>query len=128
MKAILSLTILLSSFAAKADIIKCYFTEPFLTVTYSMTQSKLTVKDEATQDTYSIKAVSFQIKGPGQFELWNSSNKAIMELDLNFQGSDGMSDNIYPYTAMYLNKGIGILYGGCTSNFVNEVVSAENLN
>lgn len=100
--------------SAKADIIKCTYTEPFISTTYSMTQSKLTIEDHSAQIINVIRNVSFQIMGPGEFELWDKNRQVVHRLFLDFKGSDGMSDRIYPYTGVR-----GGQYGGCTSNFLH---------
>jgi uncharacterized membrane protein len=97
--------------SAHADVIKCYFTEPFLTLTYSTTESSLAVSDPEAEATE--RNVSLQIMGAGAFELWNAQNIAVLRLTLDNKGSDGMSDRIYPYSAMRLPSA---QYGGCTSN------------
>ncbi len=95
MKFTLIAIALLLAPVAKADNIKCFFTEPFIITTYSMSKSTLTIKamDEKTEV---IKNVSFQIKGAGDFVLMNKDNKVIQTLKLNNNGSDGMSDRIFP--------------------------------
>ncbi len=113
MKTFLVFLTLLSSSLAHADIIKCYFTEPFYTTVYSMTQSKLTTTESLTGKIVYRKNVSFQIKGPGTFELLSLNGQVLQTLTLDYQGSDGMSDKVYPYTVNA--PGIGI--GGCTSNY-----------
>jgi len=122
MKAVLSLIVSMAAFSAQADIIKCSFTEPFLNVTYSMTQSKLTI--QTPEGTSSVKNVSFQIKGAGNFELFDENNNVLMTLTLDGQGSDGMSDYTYPYTAEFANASTwanaGI--GGCSSNFLPKSI------
>jgi uncharacterized membrane protein len=60
-----------------------------------------------------IKNVSFQIKGPGKFELVGKDGKVLQELTLNQNGSDGMSEIVYPYEAK-----AGPLFGGCSSNYL----------
>ena len=107
--------------AASADIIKCMFTEPFMTTTYSMVKQSLTIEDNVMNTKQVIRNVSFQIKGPAQFELWSKNKTILQKLDLNFTGSDGMSDTTYPYSVQWLNKG---LHGGCTSNFLH---ASENV-
>lgn len=97
--------------SAQADVIKCTFTEPFISLEYSMTQSSLKISG-ADISTYTIKNVSFQIFGPGSFELWDKNKNAVVILQMDFNGSDGMSDYTYPYSASY--DGV---QGGCTSNF-----------
>lgn len=106
--------------SAQADIIKCSFTEPFINLEYSMTQSSLTVSG-ADFATYTVKNVSFQIFGPGSFELWNQNKNTVVTLQMDNNGSDGMSDYVYPYTAIYNGQ-----YGGCTSNFAPKQLGSWN--
>ena len=40
----------------------------------------------------------------------------MVTLTLDNQGSDGMSDAVFPYSAVWKNKDHGTLHGGCTSN------------
>lgn len=120
MKIVALLSVLLTSVFANADIIKCSFTEPFLNVTYSMTQSKLTVVEEVMGKKTVTKNVSFQIKAAGTFELFDKNNNVIMTLSLDNKGSDGMSQTVFPYTATFTDKANwangGV--GGCTSNYL----------
>ena len=106
---------------ASADIINCSFTEPFYTTTYSMVQQSLTVKD-IEGNVSVIPNVSFQIMGPAHFELWDADRNVLQVLMLNYSGSDGMSDNIYPYdvksSGKVYNPGANGGIGGCTSNFL----------
>ena len=99
---------------AHADILVCHFTEPFYTLTYSMTQSKLTL--ESPEQKSEIAKVSFQIAGAGDFELRDRNGAVAVKLLLNGAGSDGMSDAVYPYDATWVAN--GNLRGGCTSNFL----------
>lgn len=115
-KIIIAGTLLLASIS-QADIIKCSFTEPFVDSTYSMTQSTLSYHSVAPEFNKVIKNVSFQIKSAGVFEL-KKDGKVLQTLTLSGKGSDGMSDNTYPYEVadssmpQYANSG----NGGCTSN------------
>lgn len=104
-------TALFSSLAC-ADIIKCYFTEPFIQTTYSMAQQTLSLyrMDEQTEI---IKNVSFQIKEAGKFEIVAKDGEILQELTLNHNGSDGMSENVYPYEVKW-----GVFFGGCSSNYL----------
>jgi uncharacterized membrane protein len=120
MKALFFITALIVSTAAQADIIKCSFTEPFVEIQYSMTQSSLTVTS-ADEPTYVVKNVSLQILGAGYFELWNAQKNTVVQLSLDFNGSDGMSDYTYPYTAQWNGY-----WGGCTSNFLHKELSNQN--
>ena len=121
-KLVLTAAILLASIASQADIITCNFTEPFIVSSYSMAQQSLTYYSNSgpngEQVTTVIKNVSFQIKDAGSFELTSKDGKVLQALTLNKKGSDGMSDNIYPYDVKDNSMG-GMAnsgYGGCQSN------------
>ncbi len=108
---ILALT---TSSQALADVITCHFTEPFISTTYTLNDQSLTITTLGENAPAVIKDVSFQILGPGQFELTSKEGKTLQKLDLNFKGNNGMSDDIYPYEARYEATG-RTLYGGCQS-------------
>jgi hypothetical protein len=97
---------------AKADIIRCTFTEPFVTTVYSTTQSTLALRYETEGREDIIKNVSFQIMSAGHFELWGPDRQPLQRLRLSHNGSDGMSDRQYPYSVEWISRG---LRGGCTS-------------
>lgn len=119
-KTIIATTLLLASIS-QADIIKCSFTEPFINTTYSTGQSTLTY-DGADMKTVVVKNVSLQIKSAGVFELVSKDGKVLQILTLNNQGSNGMSDTIYPFEVkdnspiMTANGG----FGGCVSNHLKS--------
>ncbi len=98
-----------------ADIIKCSFTEPFISSTYSMTQSNLVYKD-AEGTVTEIKNVSFQIKSAGLFELVDKNGVVLQILNLNNQGSDGMSDRLFPFDVKDSTELTRKGQGGCESN------------
>lgn len=115
-------TILLIATISNADIIKCTFTEPFINTTYSTSKSELTYEGIEFKK-YTVKNVSFQIKSAGVFELVSKDGKVLQTLTLNNQGSNGMSDTIYPFevkdnsSIMTANNGIG----GCSSNQLKSI-------
>ena len=117
---VFALSILFAS-VSHADIIRCTFTEPFVNSTYSMTESKLTYVDFENKVT-EFKNVSFQIKGPALFELVAQDGTILQTLNLNNNGSDGMSDYVFPYevkdSTMLTGANGGI--GGCTSNYLHK--------
>jgi hypothetical protein len=118
MKKLVLALALVAPFFAQADIIVCHYTEPFITTTYSMTQSTLTVENYGDQTKTVMKNISFQIVGSNQFQLWNKNKEVVQTMNLNFQGSDGMSDLTYPYDSYFTAGPGGNLGGGCTSNFL----------
>jgi len=114
------------SLMGHADIIRCGFTEPFVTSEYSTTTSVLTYVEDITGTKHSIRNVQFQIRGPGKFELIKKTGEVLQVLELNYQGSDGMSDFQYPYSVIDKSRVAGKLnQGGCTSNFFQEKDSDE---
>lgn len=84
-KFMTALTLAVSSIAfshpAVADIIKCDFTEPFLSTEYSMAQQTFTIIDPVSEHPKTVrtilKNVSFQIKDAGKFELVDANKKII---------------------------------------------------
>lgn len=115
MRLLLVVLALSTSAVTNADIIKCRFTEPFITTTYSMAQQSLTIEG-VDRPRQVLRNISFQILGPGRFELWNGNRVVIQRMRLNFAGSDGMSDYVYPYAGQLVRAN---LHGGCTSNFLH---------
>lgn len=59
--------------------------------------------------------VSFQIKDAGVFELTSKAGVVLQSLTLDRQGSDGMSDRLYPYSVI-ANRNGETQHGGCFSN------------
>lgn len=112
-KLFLCAALVLPAFA-QADIIKCSFTEPFITTTYSMAQQSLTIENMSDNTRQVLRNISFQIKGRGKFELWDANKQLLQKLNLNFHGSDGMSNRVYPYEGKFRDHS-----GGCTSNFLH---------
>lgn len=102
--------------AGHAEIIKCVFTEPFVTTVYNMHQSTLTYKGFDSRPTIN-KGVSFVIRSAGVFELVKDG-QVYQTLTLNNKGSDGMSNTVYPYEVKDagLDKMANNGFGGCSSS------------
>lgn len=111
--------VLLALSPAKADIIKCTFTEPFYATEYSTTTQKLKISGSEIVTKY-VNNVSFQIIAPGTFEIVGPNNVVIQRLYLTGAGADGMSSFVYPFKVKWMthlydaNHGIG----GCESNYL----------
>jgi hypothetical protein len=110
---LLAAALLSGASSARADIVRCVFTEPFITTVYNTNQSTLTIFHDVGNREDAPAFLSFQIIKPGFFELWNSKNEVVQRLQLSFRGSDGMSDQVYPYEVEWVPMK---LHGGCTSN------------
>jgi hypothetical protein len=110
-KLVLLLSTIVLPGAAHADIFRCYFAKPFLTVTYSMAQQKMTTEGPKVRKRV-FTNVRFHVRSATQFEL-KKDDKVLMSMKLSRKGSDGETYYAYPYEAMWNGKG-----GGCESNFL----------
>lgn len=118
MKKILFLFALtsLSYHLALAENIKCIFTEPLVTTEYQVAQSKLSFVGDA-KNSKLIEGVSRQVLSPTKFQLVDQTGRILQILSLTQNGSDGMSDRVYPYEAEDFSIQNGLsLFGGCFSN------------
>ncbi len=102
---------ILASPSARAEKFDCGFTEPFLTVTYDTATQVLVIKDEVMNTVRTQRAISFSVAGPGIFLLRDSKGTEVARLELTHEGSDGMSETVYPYSVTY-----GSWTGGCESS------------
>lgn len=125
MKSLIFTSLIVITSISQADVIKCIFTEPFVGSVYSMTQSTLTYSIAGEDKPIVLKDVSFQIKAAGVFELVAKDGKVLQKLTLNNQGSNGMSDTIYPYDVKDDSNHAGYGVGGCTSNYQKAVEPKE---
>ena len=103
-RILISATIIMSGFSAKAAIITCFFTEPFYTVTYTTGTRLLRVRNDTEHRDELIQDVGLLIVGSGKFELRTKEGQLLMTLKLTGNGRDGMSDRVYPYDARYEAK------------------------
>lgn len=108
--------------AASADVIRCTFTEPFVSMTYSMTQSTLEMVTPDGSET--VPNISFQILGAGEFALWDATSAPVVTMTLDNAGSDGMSDTVFPFSAVR-PWGDNEQQGGCWSNHLPRVGSEQ---
>lgn len=92
-----------------AATLTCYFTEPFLQVKID------TTKELATIFEYGEKSLEFPIQNlePGDKVSTADFGPYTLVFTEDGQGSDGMSDVIYPYSAVLKQNGKNDLHGGC---------------
>lgn len=128
-----------------ADVLNCTFTEPFFSVTFEPETGKVTysgIDEEAAQDDITLEVLAektlttdgklvpvvaagesvdqfYAIFG-SKFELQDENGNVLMSLTLDMQGSDGMSDNQYPFSAEYDGH-----FGGCETQRYPAVNSVE---
>jgi hypothetical protein len=133
-KMLLVLAMSALSLSAKANILRCDFTEPFFNITYNSktkvtTYTGVELYNEETQgfDEIVIGKESKLIpvdnsrgaKG-SQYVLVNEEGKVLLKLKLSFNGSNGMSDHTYPFEAWY-----GEFIGACDTKNTPAVETYE---
>ena len=94
----------------------CQFTEPFYTLRYRFESQILTI-ESLSMDTYEtqVKHLATERKinnkkstEPKYIIREKGKKESLLLAHKNNKGSDGMSDEVYPYEAQYTD-----LYGGC---------------
>lgn len=122
-KIFLASTITAFSFSSFAlDTLTCGFTEPFITVQYDANTKVVTKTgpenyNEATGEFLKVvisENAEIQFAAPDQVGVYNlvdvATGTVLLSMQLNGSGTDGMSDQIYPFSAVYENN-----YGGCST-------------
>jgi hypothetical protein len=114
----IAVALALTAGESQADVLHCSFTEPFFTITFDSATGKVTwlspdVFDESGKmvpETLAEDARLFVANpdGDGRTFLLGTDKKYLMQLRLTGEGSDGMSENIFPFEAKYYAH-----IGGC---------------
>jgi uncharacterized membrane protein len=113
------------------DKLYCVFTEPFFNITFDPSDQSVTYLGVENYDEASDSFIPEIIAQNGQlikvstgsewgdypqygstFELRGDQGEVILRLTFDLQGSDGMSDSSYPFSATYGDEQ-WILFGGC---------------
>ena len=102
---------------AKADIIKCSFTEPFITTSYDTALRRMTVTYDVQKRRRVFDSVSMREMRPRAFEFRSADGRVLQRVERTCRGSDGMSDRVYPYSAQWVPQD---LHGGCTSTSLGK--------
>lgn len=111
--------------------LRCHFTEPFFDTVFithkdgiEQKQGPLTIEVYIDQIFKSVGVImDKEISKEGfeelTFTLLNSDNVRL-RVRKNNLGSDGMSEIVYPYGAIYTD-GVFVFYGGCNSEISNPL-------
>ncbi len=138
-KAILVLLLVAGSSTAMAEKLTCSFTEPFFDVEYDSQTGELirdgynfvTNKTEREVLARDVKVVRIEDKHEGllvDYPVYELRMKSwpLARLTLNYQGSNGMSDAIFPYDMQFFgnpnDKMPATSYGGCESDTLKAYV------
>ena len=113
MKVLIGFFSLFISSSVFADIYVCNFTEPFVTTVFDTKLSSLQYQDFQGSSTY--KDIFVRNVDSITFEILTSDMRLLQRVIHNNQGSDGMSDEVYPFEAQDFSKIMtsGTAYGGC---------------
>ncbi len=101
-----------AAWAARADAIRCTFTEPFIVTTYSIDRGEMAVEDDSVHTKKVLRGLSLHVFRSGLFEIRDAAGSVILHLEMTMKGSDGMSDSSYPYDVAWPRRN---LRGGCVS-------------
>lgn len=103
--------------SVRADIVKCSFTEPFMTTSYDTSSQRMTVSHDVEKRRTIFDRISMREVKPGVFEFRNGKGEVLQRLERSCRGSDGMSDRVYPFEAEWIAQK---LHGGCTSTAMTK--------
>lgn len=114
------------SASASAEVVHCSFTEPFFnleidTARKTLKKTEPDWNNDAGQTvttilsrTVAVKRLAPKVVSPlveiPRYQIL-SGGKPVMVLELSYQGSDGMSDFVFPYATKYDGH-----FGGCYSD------------
>jgi hypothetical protein len=104
---------------ASARVVTCSFIEPFVRTTYNSDRQTLVLAYDVDKRRETKKEISFHTVSAKIFELRNADNEVVQHLELNFRGSDGMSDRVFPLSVEWMPRDPMLpdkLYGGCVSD------------
>jgi uncharacterized membrane protein len=125
MKKILALAVLFSATTSMAVQVTCQFTEPFVTVKYQTLTGQMEVIAEHYEQIPVISDLEAKLVNSGenqvQVNVTNSSNQTLLQIIPDGKGSDGMSDRVFPYSAVLTLPDLNVkdlhlegpLHGGC---------------
>ncbi len=132
-KVILASTITLVSASSFAlDKLMCSFTEPFISVHFDANTKAVTEFDvmdynDATgisTGTVLSEKAEIRLVDPNQAGAYSlvdmASGNVILTFELSGSGTDGMSDQLYPFSAIYKN-----IYGGCSTETAATIDTEE---
>ncbi len=129
-KKILTLAVLFSATTSMATELTCQFTEPFVTVKYQISTGEMTVIADDFQSIPAIQGLDIVFVNAGekneQFNVLNSSKEVLLRIIPDGKGSDGMSDRVFPYSAVLTLPNLNVkdlhlegpLHGGCETETV----------
>jgi hypothetical protein len=86
----------------QADIVECSFTEPFIATSYDTSSQRMTVTYDVEKRRTIFDRISMREVRRGVFEFRNADGQVLQSMRRTCQGSDGMSDVVYPYEGEWI--------------------------
>lgn len=119
MKSLLTLSaILLLSTQVKAETFECIFTEPFVSINYSTKTEKLGILDAVSEKLEVKENVELKFSATGALTL--KAGDEVLATITQEEGSDGMSDYVYPFSIEYAG-----MIGACESTEMKKFEREE---
>lgn len=108
---------------AQAETYVCTWTEPFVSVSFDDATGVGELADGTAAFPTALSGLKLNEVSTDKFELVDASGSVMVELALTNNGSDGMSDFVYPYDAVAKNvPGVPADYLGACSSESKPVV------
>jgi len=107
---------LLCPASSSASVIICSFTEPFIRTFYDTVHQTLTIVPDVDGSKDVQRSIVVTQISKSVLELHNDKGEIVQRLEHSFQGSDGMSDKLYPYAVQWTPRDPNMpeeLSGGC---------------
>ncbi len=121
LKKMLTLAVLFSATTSMAVEVTCQFTEPFVTVKYDIEKKQMQVAAEYFENIPVIENLDLKMVSFDRFDVVDASGSTSLQIIPDGKGSDGMSDRVFPYSAVLTLPNLNVkdlhlegpLHGGC---------------
>jgi uncharacterized membrane protein len=116
-----------ASTAAPTTSLNCQFTEPFFSLDFDLVTGVVTKtepdwENDAAQTITTVVARNVRVVTDSsdpflpKYVVNKEDGSLLAELVMNMQGSNGMSDTVYPFEIQFVTDLHGKQWGGCSSN------------
>lgn len=113
------------SSTAQADLVMCHFTEPYITIVHDTARATVVESTGLSGERNVYTDVGLELVGVNTLKLrWGAWR---MDLTVDYQGSDLMSDFVYPISARHgrVDQAEPNRHGGCTSKQLASIEPIE---
>lgn len=124
LRLLLVLFLLAPPTIARADVIECTFTEPYTAVVHDTVLASVEMRGLGIESRRST-GVGLTLTGVNAFSLtWDDQR---LDLHVDYQGSDQMSDQVFPISARLgrADEETGTRHGGCWSTRLPKIIPID---